>query len=100
MRIVLLIICLAAVPAAVASVFGSVRGIIHDPQHRPVQNGMVMIKSKSSDWSATVNSDPGGNFNFNAVPLGEYVVSVAAVGFEQSEQSVVVISGTEPLLHF
>lgn len=53
--------------ASLASVVGSVRGGIHDPQHRPVQNAMVMIKAKSSDWSATVNSDANGNLAFNAV---------------------------------
>jgi len=85
---------------AFASIFGSVRGVIHDPQHRPVQNTMVMIKAKSSDWSATANSDANGNFAFNAVPLGEYVVTVAGLGFEQSQQDVVVMSGTQPVLHF
>ena len=34
-----------------------------------------MIKAKNSDWAATVNSDTGGNFVFNAVPLGEYIVT-------------------------
>jgi hypothetical protein len=99
-RFALFVISLAATTAALASVFGSVRGVIHDPQHRPVQNARVMIKAKTSDWSATVNSYSNGNFTFTAVPLGEYLVSVAAVGFEQTQQSVVVISGTEPVLHF
>jgi len=86
--------------AAVASVVGSVRGVIHDPQHRPVQNSMVMLKAKSSDWSATTNSDANGEFIFNAVPLGEYVVTVAGVGFDQAQQGVVVLSSTQPVLHF
>ena len=83
-----------------ASIFGSVRGVIHDPQHRPVQSAMVMLKAKASDWSATTNSDANGEFTFNAVPLGEYSVSVAASGFAQAKQSVVVISGSQPVLHF
>ena len=83
-----------------ASIFGSVRGIVHDPQHRPVENAMVMIKAKTSDWSATANSDADGDFAFNAIPLGEYVVSVAGPGFEQAQQDVVVISGSQPVLHF
>jgi outer membrane cobalamin receptor len=85
---------------AFATIFGSVRGVIHDPQHRPVANAMVMIKAKSSDWSATTNSDAGGNFAFNALPLGEYLVTVVAPGFAQAEQNVVVISGAQPVLHF
>jgi hypothetical protein len=83
-----------------AATVGSVRGVIHDPQHRPVQNAMVMIKAKSSDWSATINSDNNGEFAFNAVPLGEYVVTVAAVGFEQAQQGVAVLSSARPVLHF
>jgi len=99
-RIAALAAVLALALPAFASIFGSVRGVIHDPQHRPVQNAMVMIKAKSSDWSATINSDANGNYAFNAVPLGEYVVTVAALGFDQAQQDVVVMSGTQPVLHF
>ena len=86
--------------AASAAVVGSVRGIIHDPQHRPVSDAMVMIKAKASDWSATTNSDANGNFVFPAVPLGEYFVTVAGTGFEQTQQRVMVVSGSQPVLHF
>ena len=82
-RMLLFAVCLAAIGAS-ASVVGSVRGVIHDPQHRPVQDAMVMIKAKASDWASTANSDANGNFVFNAVPLGEYMVTVAGVGFDQS----------------
>jgi hypothetical protein len=99
-RIALYATCLILSLTAFAVVAGSVRGIIHDPQHHPVQNAMVMIKAKSSDWSASANSDANGNFAFNAVPLGEYVVTVAGVGFEQARQDIAVLSGSEPVLHF
>jgi outer membrane receptor for ferrienterochelin and colicin len=85
---------------AAATIFGSVRGIIHDPQHRPVEGAMVMLKAKSSDWSKTANTDASGNFEFNAVPLGDYSISVANPGFSQAAQSVVVNSGSEPVVHF
>jgi TonB dependent receptor/Carboxypeptidase regulatory-like domain/TonB-dependent Receptor Plug Domain len=85
---------------AYAAVVGSVRGVIHDPQHRPVENAMVMIKAKTSDWASTVNSNANGEFAFPAVPLGEYKVTVAGVGFDQSQQDVTVISGSQPVLHF
>jgi hypothetical protein len=96
---IILLILLLTLPAA-ASIFGSVRGIIHDPQHRPVDNAMVMIKSKSSDWSASTTSDANGEFLFNGVALGEYEVTVVAKGFTQSSQGVVVVSSTQPVLHF
>jgi outer membrane cobalamin receptor len=100
MRRTLLAIFLTLALSALATTFGTVRGIIHDPQHRPVQDAMVMIKAKSSDWSATTNSDANGEFSFNAVAAGEYAVTVVGPGFNQSIQNVVVISSTQPILHF
>ncbi len=85
---------------AFADIFGSIRGVVHDPQHRPVDRVMVMLHSKSSDWVATTNTDAGGEFTFGAVPLGEYTVTVASPGFLQTSQAVVVKSGAEPVLHY
>ncbi|HXP47627.1 MAG TPA: TonB-dependent receptor [Terriglobales bacterium] len=99
-RIFVLLALLAASSSAGATVFGSVRGIIHDPQHRPVQGAMVMLRAKSSDWAKTTNSDANGQFEFNAVPIGEYSVSVASPGFVQTAQDIVVVSGAEPVAHF
>ena len=83
-----------------AGIFGAVRGIIHDPQHRPVQGAMVMLKSKTSDLSFTATSNADGEFLINAVPLGDYMVSVASPGFVASKEDVSVSSGTEPVVHF
>jgi len=86
--------------AAYADVYGALRGVIHDSQHRPVQDAMVMLRSKSSEWSKSTTTDSSGAFQFNGVPLGEYSVSVASKGFVQIEQDVMVISGTVPVVHF
>ncbi len=86
--------------SAHASIFDSVRGIVHDPQHRPVEGAMVMVKAKASDLSATANTDASGEFAFNAIAVGEYLVSVAGPGFEQAQQDLVVMSGSQPVLHF
>ena len=95
----LVIVQLVAV-AALASDYGAVRGIVHDPQHRPVQDAMVMLRARSSEWTASVTTDATGQFQFNAVALGEYSVSVAGKGFVQVEQDVVVTSGSVPVVHF
>ena len=83
-----------------ASVFGAIRGIVHDPQHRPVQGAVVVLKSKSSDWSKTGTTDDNGAFYFNAVPIGEYSISVTSPGFAAALQNTVVSSSTEPVVHF
>ncbi len=53
LRFVLLAPILALTVVAFATIFGSVRGIVHDPQHRPVENAMVMLRAKTSDWATT-----------------------------------------------
>jgi len=83
-----------------ATVFGNIRGIVHDPQHRPIQGATATVKAKSSDWTKTAATDANGEFLINAVPIGEYSVTVTSAGFTTTEQDVVVESGTEPVLHF
>ncbi len=85
---------------AFANVYGAIRGVVHDPQHRPVQGAMVMLKAKSSDWFKTITTGASGEFEINAVPLGDYSISVASPGFAQTAQDVTVISGTVPVVHF
>ena len=86
--------------ATFATVFGTVRGIVHDPQHRPVPNATVLLKAKNSDYTQTTQSDVNGDFHFDTVPLGEYAVSVSQANFAAQEQSLIVLSGTAPVLHF
>src|SRR3984893_5406641 len=98
-----IILAAALVPiaagTAAATIFGSVRGIVHDPHHRPLQGAMVMLRANSSDWAKSTNTDDNGQFEFNAVPIGEYTVVVAAPAFSQVSQTVTVRSGAEPVLH-
>ncbi len=88
------------IPAAFANDYGAVRGVVHDPQHRPIQDAMVMLKAKSSDWAKSVTTGAAGEFQFNGVVLGEYSISVASKGFAQTSQDVIVISGSVPVVHF
>ena len=86
--------------AAMAEVLGTVRGVVHDPQHRPVPNIQVTLKAKHSDFSVTTQSDANGEFLFNAVPVGDYQVTVSDPGFVTEVQDFGVLSGSAPVLHF
>jgi len=79
-KISLLAALLLTGASAFAAVFGSVRGIVHDAQHRPVENAMVMLRANTSDWAASAYTDANGQFVFNAVGIGEYTVTIAAPG--------------------
>lgn len=83
-----------------ATVFGTVRGIAHDPQHRPIPDMTVLLKAKTSEYTQTMQTDVDGEFHFDAVPLGEYTVTVSKVDFAQQQQSVTVLSSSAPILHF
>jgi Carboxypeptidase regulatory-like domain/TonB dependent receptor-like, beta-barrel/TonB-dependent Receptor Plug Domain len=96
----LLLVLLLLGGQAFPTVFGTVRGIVHDPQHRPVADIEVVLKAKSSGYTQTAKTDANGEFHFDAVPLAEYIVTVSHQGFATVEQSVTVLSGSAPVLHF
>jgi outer membrane cobalamin receptor len=83
-----------------AEIFGSVHGIVHDPQHRPIPDADVALKAQHSEWVQRQKTNESGEFEFSAVPLGEYTVTVTLANFRTGEQSVVVTSGSSPVLHF
>ena len=85
---------------ASATIFGTVSGLIHDPQHRPVQGAEVTLRAANSAWTKSVTSDAGGEFHFDAVPLGEYAVTVQLAGFAAEEQKLVLGSGRDARIHF
>jgi hypothetical protein len=86
--------------SARATVFGSVRGMVHDPQHRPVAGASVALKSATSDWSQQTQTDQDGQFAFAAVPLGDYIVTATASGFSPLQQTFTLASDTSSILHF
>lgn len=83
-----------------ATIFGSVRGVVHDPQHRPIGAARVTLKAQTSDWTQSEESNDNGEFEFRSVPIGAYAVTVSSKGFEDRGQDVIVESDTSPVLHF
>jgi outer membrane receptor protein involved in Fe transport len=94
-----LAVLLLLATAAYGTVFGTVRGIVHDPQHRPLADSTVTLKAKSSDYTQTAQTDAEGQFHFDAVQLGVYTLEVSQVGFAIGRQDITVLSGTAPILH-
>src|SRR5207245_9775880 len=80
-RIPLLAVLLLVAGSASATIFGSVSGLIHDPQHRPVQGAQATLRSTTSDWNKSTASDNSGEFPFDSVPLVTYCITVDLAGF-------------------
>src|ERR1051326_1425795 len=100
-NIAIITLCILLVSlAAFASVFGTVKAIVHDPQHRPVQGAQVEVKSRTSDFKTSGTTNNEGMAVLSNVPVGEYDVLIVSPGFSQALQSVTVTSGNVQELHF
>ena len=86
--------------AALATVFGTVRGIVHDPQHRPIAGATLILKATDSDFTKIVTSDADGQFTLDAVPVGSYSLTVSSPGFSATEEKFSILSGSSISLHF
>src|SRR5580704_12840739 len=91
--------CLLIIPALAADT-GSLRGIVHDPQHRPLPHAQVSIHGAGSIPDKTVVSDTNGEFQADNLPAGTYTVGVSAPGFLPLKQIVTVTASKRPVLHF
>jgi outer membrane receptor protein involved in Fe transport len=92
------ILIVLSVAAAHASVFGDVKGMVLDPQQRPVVAAKVSLLSRTSSFSRTTDTDGDGAFSFRAVPIGEYTVTVESGGFSKSTLALIVLSDRATVL--
>ncbi len=87
-----------SLPVCAADV-GSVRGVVHDQQHRPLAGARVDLKSAASQWTQASVTDARGEFSFMTVALGDYVLTVSAPDFAAVAQALTVASGSSPVAH-
>ena len=99
-RCCLLLVALVYLPLARAAELTAVRGVVHDPQHRPIAGANVTLRAAHSDFVVSEKTDSGGEFSSSAVPPGVYIVTVAQTGFTTIKQSITLASDTTPVLHF
>ncbi len=85
--------------SVLATPFGTVRGIVHDPKHRPISAAQVVLKADDSDYTRSVTTNDTGDFEFDSVPIGHYTITVTVGGFASQQQRITVLSGTAPILH-
>src|SRR5207247_7664182 len=93
-----LVLCWAS--QASASVFGDIRGIVFDPQHRAIAGANIRVRSKSSDFVKNIQSDAAGQFLFRAIPIGEYTITIEAAVYKSIEHLITLVSGSVSVLSF
>ncbi len=89
------VFCLLVLPIFAADT-GILRGIVHDPQHRPLPGAQIIL---TGPLTKTVTSDANGEFQVADMPEGTYTVAVTAQGFKPFEKKVSVTAAKGPVLH-
>ena len=74
-------------------------GVVHDPQHRPIQGARIIIQGAGLVQPLTIWSDANGEFQTDAVAPGSYTLDVSASGFRRLEQRLDVNGGKGPVIH-
>ena len=82
-----------------ATVFATLHGVVHDPEHRPIANAQITLEAAESRFVLHGISAANGEFRIAQVPIGVYRLDVSAPGFASVSQSITVASGTNPVLH-
>jgi Carboxypeptidase regulatory-like domain len=88
----------ACIPAR-ATVFASVHGVVHDPEHRPVAGATVTLKAAESEFTLTAKTNSEGEFDLPQAPIGVYNLTISATGFATTAQPLIIASGTNPIVH-
>src|ERR1700746_4053885 len=97
--LVVIAVLVASSLHARATVFATVHGVVHDPQHRPVAGAHVSLKAINSQFSLHSDTDTTGEFDLPETPLGVYQLEIASTGYETFSEPITVASGTNPVVH-
>src|SRR5262249_41549135 len=76
------VVCVALVLSLAPTVYaqtgtGSVRGMVTDPQGKAVTGAKVTMTNVDTAYSRSVTSDVDGNYGFQSLPIGRYILRVA-----------------------
>jgi hypothetical protein len=82
-----------------ATVFATVRGVVHDAQHRPISSADITLQAADSTFILTAKTGADGEFEIPQAPIGVYRLTIASPGFATEVHPLTVVSGTNPVLH-
>jgi|CXWL01.1.fsa_nt_gi hypothetical protein len=85
-----LVVLLAQI-AINAQTTGSLSGTISDPNGAPVAGASVSVKNPATGEERKVTTNDRGDFSFNLINPGNYVVTVENAGFKKSVASGVIV---------
>jgi outer membrane receptor protein involved in Fe transport len=91
------ILLFLSVPSQAANAI--LKGVVHDPQHRPLPGAQIALHQANAPDKKTTQSGPNGEFQIDDVPPGTYIVDVSAQGFQPMQQQLAITADKPPVLH-
>jgi outer membrane receptor protein involved in Fe transport len=98
--VLLLLSAFIATSHAYASEFGQIHAIVHDPQHRPIAGAKITLRAGHSFLTFNAISNALGAFDINAIPLGDYTLTITAPTFATFQQTLTLNSDSTITQHF
>ncbi len=98
--ILCLLFCLGSGCFALAAIFSSLHGVVHDSQHFPISGAAVTLRATDSALTLHARTSAEGAFDLAQIPIGLYTLHIEAPGFTPVDQPLTLQSGTRPILHF
>src|SRR5436305_6959030 len=82
-----------AVPALAQTSTATIRGKVTNDQNAALGGAQITAVGTTSGFVLTVKAGPDGAFTLGNLTPGEYIITVAASGFEERSQTVTVLVG-------
>jgi len=76
----------------IAARAAALRGVIQDPQNRPVPGALITLVPRSGGTNVTTASGRDGVYRFESLAPGEYLIQVEAAGFAASMAGEVTLA--------
>ena len=68
--------------SAFAAVYaGDLRGVVQDPQSRPIPNAVIRVFPRAGGTPSSTTSDSAGTYHLGGLPAGDYILRAEAPGF-------------------
>ncbi|MEO7306955.1 MAG: TonB-dependent receptor [Ferruginibacter sp.] len=79
---------------------GKISGAVLSPEEKPVESATVqLLKAGDKVLVKTALTDRSGNYSFEKIAEGSYVISFTATGFAKQLSAAVTISAVNPTVH-
>src|SRR5207237_10860448 len=91
----LALISLSVTNGRAQGLFAALTGVVADPSSAVVANAKVKLHDAFSGSDRVTETDKEGFFSFASVPVGKYVLSVEAPGFQAYKASDISLGGGE-----